>query len=134
MIATNPDQVQCPYAVGDVLTTSSATPPSKRWPGTEWTQIKDCFLLAAGDSYTAGSTGGEEEHTLTAAECPSNVYVLYYWGSRNLDSLYQPGYDGSVAGFTNTGATQYTGNIAGGDQPHNNMPPYRTYYMWERMT
>ena len=33
-----------------------------------WEQIKDVFLLAAGDTYSAGSTGGEATHTLTVAE------------------------------------------------------------------
>lgn len=31
--------LSCPYDVGDVLTTNSATAPSDRWPGTVWTNI-----------------------------------------------------------------------------------------------
>jgi hypothetical protein len=30
-------------------------------------------LLAAGDSYTAGSVGGEEKHTLTKQEIPNVI-------------------------------------------------------------
>ena len=33
-----------------------------------WEQIKDVFLLAAGEYYSAGSTGGEATHTLTVNE------------------------------------------------------------------
>lgn len=90
-------------------------------------------LLGESGSHDVGSTGGEEKHVLTASELPSKAYYLYYWTSRNLTSLYQEGYDGSIAGFTNTGGTQYAGNVEGGDQPHNNMPPYITVYRWRRI-
>ena len=38
--------------------------------GGTWEQIKDRFILAAGDTYAAESTGGEETHTLTENELP----------------------------------------------------------------
>lgn len=130
MIATNPDAVFCPYAVGDVLTTSSPTLPSERWPGTVWQQIKDTFLLAAGDSYAAGSTGGEAKHTLTQAELPKIVGQfgrppIRYSEESSARALF---YGNNELGPT---ITQEVDNPSGGN-PHNNMPPYRAYYMWER--
>ena len=42
--------------------------PPLYWGG--WTQIKDKFILAAGDTYKKGQTGGEASHTLTVGEMP----------------------------------------------------------------
>lgn len=130
MIATNPDIVRCPYDVGDVLITSSATQPSIRWPGTSWAQIKDVFPLAAGDTYSAGSTGGEAEHTLTQAELPKIVGKferppIQYSEESSSNELF---YGNSELGPT---ITQKVDNPSGGN-PHNNMPPYRAFYMWRR--
>lgn len=58
----------CPYNVGDLYITTKTANPSTIWSGTTWTQIKDTFLLACGDSYAAASTGGEATHKLTGAE------------------------------------------------------------------
>ena len=125
MIATNPDAVFCPYDVGDVLTTSSPTLPSERWPGTEWYQIKDCFLLAAGDSHPAGSSGGEEFHVLTQNELPMYAYGACYSGNSNEEKSY--------GWMTNSGNAMAYGNLRlGQGWAHNNMPPYKAYYMWER--
>ena len=43
--------------------------------GGTWEQIKDRFLLCAGSSYSAGSTGGEASHTLTTAETPAHTHT-----------------------------------------------------------
>lgn len=40
--------------------------------GGSWEQIKDRFLLSAGDSYKVGATGGEATHTLSTAEMPTH--------------------------------------------------------------
>lgn len=142
MIVTNPDAVFCPYDVGDVLTTSSPTLPSARWPGTEWYQIKDCFLLAAGDRHAEGSTGGEETHALTEPEGPRHVHTWVGWAMR--ENGFGSGTYSGLGGFkgdgwdaVSGGAIGYSGgsglNYAGQGTPHNNMPPYKSYYMWERM-
>ena len=141
MITSNPDAALCPYAVGDVLTTSSPTPPAKRWPGTTWQQIKDCFLLAAGDKYAIGSTGGEEAHALTGPEGARHVHNWVGWalrnngwGTGNYTGL--GGFKGDSWDIVSGGGIDYVGgsgiDYAGEGKPHNNMPPYKSYYMWER--
>ena len=97
-----------------------------------WEQIKDVFLLAAGDNYIAGSTGGEATHTLTENEMPSHNHNVYGWG-------YNSGTENATYGNHAGGMRQeelYSwlriGNT-GGNQPHNNMPPYLTVYMWRRI-
>ena len=134
MIVSNPDSVHCPYAVGDVITTASPTPPSERWPGTEWYQIKDCFLLAASDSHSAGSTGGEEYHVLTVDEIPAHSHSF---ATQNTEGYTETWPDWTFR--ANATQQQYTPNSSPGNTKntgsnwgHNNMPPYKAYYMWER--
>lgn len=63
------------HPVGDYFWTSNAENPGDRYGGT-WGQIKDVFLLAAGDSYAAGSTGGEATHSLTVDELASHTHYI----------------------------------------------------------
>lgn len=77
MMCENSSAAACPYDVGDILTTASAKDPAARWPGTEWTQIKDRFLLGAGDKHAISSTGGSETHTLTQDELPEISGSIY---------------------------------------------------------
>ena len=59
------------YSVGSIYWSPNDTDPGALFGGT-WQQIKDMFVLAAGDSYTNGATGGEKTHTLTIDEMPSH--------------------------------------------------------------
>ena len=60
------------YPVGSIYMSIEPTNPLNLFGVGEWVQIQDCFLLAAGSSYTAGSTGGEAQHALTISEMPSH--------------------------------------------------------------
>ena len=98
--------------------------------GGTWTQIKDRFLLACGDTYTNGATGGEATHKLTVNEMPSHNHGLY------TDT--QPGdrADSWGVGTNLRGATVYANSqrmtYTGNNLPHNNMPPYLAVYVWKR--
>lgn len=59
------------YPIGSIYTSSNPANPGTLFGGT-WAQIKDTFLLTAGDAYKAGTTGGEVSHTLSVAEIPSH--------------------------------------------------------------
>lgn len=50
------------------------TSPAELFGGT-WERIKDRFVLAAGDSYETGTTGGEAEHELTLTELPERTVI-----------------------------------------------------------
>lgn len=63
------------YPVGAIYMSVNNTSPETLFPGTTWVQLKDTFLLAAGDSYSAGTTGGEATHTLTSGEMPSHTHT-----------------------------------------------------------
>ena len=63
------------YPVGSLYWSSKSTNPAELFGGT-WTQIKDKFILAAGDTYVNGSTGGSDSITLTEANLPSHTHSL----------------------------------------------------------
>lgn len=62
------------HPVGSIYMSMNATEPSVLFGGT-WERIKDRFILAAGDSYETGATGGEAEHKLTLTELPDRTVV-----------------------------------------------------------
>ena len=61
------------YPIGSIYWSSNNTNPGTLFGGT-WIQIKDKFILAAGDSYTANSTGGAATVTLTVSNMPSHSH------------------------------------------------------------
>lgn len=122
------------YPVGAFYFSASSDNPATLFGGT-WTQIKDTFILAAGTKYKAGTTGGEETHTLTAPEMP-NHYHDEYAGNDGGDSSAPSGYIGwpsisSVSDKTWFAKLAKTSG-AGGGAAHNNMPPYLAAYVWQR--
>lgn len=113
---------------GDNFATQSAV--QNVYIGT-WEQIKDVFLLAAGDTYIAGTTGGEASHTLTVDEMPKHSHKL------PVDKAYG---QATTTEYDRVNLTSgivynhgYASNDTGSNQPHNNMPPYLTVYMWRRI-
>ena len=120
----------CPYyPIGSIFLAVSNINPASIFGGT-WTQIKDRFLLCAGDTYSAGSTGGEATHKLTVSEMPSH----------NHEAVSTSGSDRGLALYPFSMVTQNyrtaDANVirpTGGNQAHNNMPPYLTVYAWKRV-
>ena len=129
------------YPIGSIYMNVNSTNPSNIFGGT-WEQIKDKFLLCAGDSYTSGSTGGESSHTLTVDEMPSHRHWI---SAADFDDG-----NGTSTGLSNSqyyglwsDAGSYDSNdrgkslgrydaYSGGSQPHNNMPPYLAVNVWQR--
>ena len=60
------------HPVGSLYWTSSTENPATTFGGGTWVQIKDKFILAAGDTYSNGATGGSATVTLTTSQIPSN--------------------------------------------------------------
>ena len=117
------------YPVGSIYMSVSSTSPAALFGGT-WEQLKDRFLLGAGDTYTAGDTGGEATHTLTVDEMPSHTHKSQgYWQSNDSGGKTNIARNKVSTDPVDTNALLNTG----GDQPHNNMPPYLVVYMWKRV-
>ena len=70
-IAKNFDLLDALYPVGSIYQSTKPTDPGTFLGGT-WSPINGVFLLAQSQKHPVGSTGGEEEHTLTVAEMPSH--------------------------------------------------------------
>ena len=116
------------YPVGSVYISVNSTSPATLFGGT-WVQIKDTFLLSAGDTYTAGNTGGEATHTLTTTEMPSHSHNAYLKAPFAIQT--NGGTEFAALYNTGTSSNAYITNTGGG-QAHNNMPPYLVVYMWKR--
>lgn len=115
------------YPVGAIYLSVTDANPAALFGGT-WERIGGRFLLGADTTYTAGSTGGEAAHTLTADEMPKHNHEI-----DNLNA------SGSATPFMTVQAQEkkgFGGNVqtmyAGGGKAHNNMPPYLAVYMWQR--
>ena len=116
------------YPVGAIYLSTVNTNPGTLFGGV-WEQIKDTFLLTAGDTYTAGATGGEAEHKLTIAEMPSHNHTTRSRFTGSSTGNYQTNLSALYIKETNVPSDN-----TGGDQAHNNMPPYLVVYAWKRVS
>ena len=117
------------YPVGSIYMSVNSASPATLFGGT-WERIKDQFLLAAGDKYAAGKTGGEATHTLTENEIPAHRHSIWFPNAGGEQSA-AIGYP--EAGSKNTWYAEASKTAgAGGGAAHNNMPPYLTVYIWKR--
>lgn len=118
------------HRVGDIIFSTSDENPSTIYGGTwvAWGKGKVPVGVDTSDSdfNTVEKTGGEKEHTLTVDEMPSHKHDFgqQFTTTSSLSGTY--GYY-MIAG-TQTDVIKNTG----GNQPHNNLQPYITCYMWKR--
>ncbi len=107
-----------------------------------WEECRECegrFLLGAGKyinttedgrneaaEYNVGDTGGEIKHKLTIEEMPEHKHRTVASGGYEKYSTQLEAVGNNLTSIG--GASWSTGQLytaeAGGDQPHNNMPPY----------
>nr|DAO22013.1 MAG TPA: baseplate protein [Caudoviricetes sp.] len=120
------------HPVGSIYQSSSLVNPADLFGGGTWERIKDRFLLAAGDSYAEGSTGGEAAHTLTANEMPKHSHNVSN-GTALLTTNNSIAINQTAAanGLPNITSTAWFAEN-GGSAAHNNMPPYLVVYTWMR--
>ena len=147
------------YPVGAIFMSAVSTNPGTYLGGT-WEQIKDKFLLAAGDAYAAGAEGGSADavnvsHTHTQASHDhspsggSNYGFAIYKASGGVGRVKVSTSSGTrytFAGKSGAADADSSGllwykktsdatpaiNSAGEDGAGKNMPPYLTVYVWKR--
>ena len=141
------------WPVGSIYTSTKPTDPHELFGGT-WEPIQGTFLWCAGPKHAAGTSGGEETHTLIIEEMPAHSHSgTTSWSgnhthhvSRNVDITNEetnsyPGsrdtignYDGSSPFVTSANGNHnhtFTTDNSGGGEAHNNMPPYKSVYAWQ---
>ncbi len=127
------------YPVGSVYISVNSTSPASLFGGT-WTQIKDTFLLSAGDTYSNGATGGSATHShrldngfAKIGLRGSPTSLAYKEKSLQNVDVWANQYNINVNSFTeNTDSINYATELGGSTNSANNMPPYLVVYMWKR--
>ena len=146
------------YPVGSIYMSVNSTSPATLFGGT-WSQLKDRFLLGAGDTYSNGATGGAATVTLTTSQMPSHTHTFTGSSATTSSDSHThtvPNTKGDNSGsgnkceswasasasgrtvttssdsHTHTLTAKGTNSSTGGGSSHNNMPPYLVVYMWKR--
>lgn len=145
------------FPVGSVyMSADTSFDPNTSWGGT-WVKVENRFLLGSSESKAIGTTGGEETHTLTVDETPEHYHDRGDMNITGKTSRFHgcdwisSGWSGALYGTTESGRAynEYsstapvvnldasrawlgTTNTIGGNQPHNNMPPYEVVNIWKR--
>lgn len=117
---------RCPFPIG--YGGFFQTDPNSIYAGTTWEQKKDVFILASGNTYGAGSTGGEAQHILRLEELPGTAVVSSALiNGKNVYGRTQVASDNSWYAIANE---EYEPSNSG--KAHNNMPPYFAMPFWVR--
>lgn len=117
------------YPVGAIYLSVTDANPAALFGGT-WERIGGRFLLGADSTYAAGSTGGEAAHTLTVDEMPKHNHEVDNLNASGSATPFMTVQAQDKRGFGGNVQTMY----AGGGKAHNNMPPYLSVYMWQRIS
>lgn len=140
--------------IGYIWKSANATCPAELYENTTWVQIKDQAILASGDTYALGDTGGSMTVTLKEAEMPTHTHTgstsssgehthdtieSIIWKettSRPSISHNTNARSVSTSGSTSTGGTHahtVTVGSTGEEKAFSIMMPYIVRYMWERI-
>jgi hypothetical protein len=138
------------YPIGSIYMSVNNVNPSTIFGGT-WTQIKDRFLLACGDTYNNGATGGVASNPYTPAGTVSNTTLNINQIPSHTHGVPTYGFNKAAGTEAGAGVTDNPSIIqgyvdtqaVGGGQPHNhgfsgtattfdNMPPYLAVNVWVR--
>lgn len=125
------------FPVGSLFFSTTPTNPSA-WMGGTWEawgagRVPVGVDTSQTEFNTVEKTGGEKTHKLTVQEAPSHAHG--FQGGSALFTQKDQGIKGLGAGgywVEGVGSIPNTSN-AGGDQPHNNLQPYITCYIWKRV-
>jgi microcystin-dependent protein len=89
--------------------------------------LRDRFIVGAGNTYAVGTTGGEATHVLSTNEMPAHTHTFDGSGDNKVDSnANQTNAGRGVWQNNNDVPGTYTGhmNSTGSGQAHENRPPY----------
>lgn len=128
------------YPVGSIYMSINETNPSELFGG-EWERIKDRFLLASGDTYDGGSTGGSADAVVVSHHHHIENEDYYFVGKKKSDTASTKRVtvptSGSNYAYVSNGSTSF-GNFSitkdsGESGTGKNMPPYLAIFVWVRI-
>lgn len=130
------------YPVGSVYITTNDINPGSYFGGT-WEQIaKGRTLVGVNPDETefnqVKKTGGEKEVTLTEEQMPRHWHKFPINSKGNGKEHYPQWtiyteWGGQISSANGDDFVSIWPSSAGEDKPHNNMPPYFTCYIWNRI-
>lgn len=122
------------YPIGSICLFTNNINPSTLYGGT-WERIKDTFLLACGNTYVNGSTGGSDTHKhLLPIAIDNNIgnWQSLQWnrnfgyGYKQIESPNYNNINNTPIGASKTMYQLYT-------EAESNIPPYLAVYVWKRI-
>lgn len=120
------------FPVGSILMYSDETQPASIFGGT-WEKLVDRFLVGAGSKYALGAVGGEENHALSINEIPSHNHTQFKIEGSHIGPRPTSGGSGMTCIGPIQSPTQTDSGTTGGNQAHNNIPPYLAVNIWKRI-
>lgn len=94
--------------------------------------LMDRFIAGAGYTYRKGDTGGAATVKLTVNQMPSHAHDFAKAGDKLLDKVPTFAIANSNYDFQN-GPFGAAMNTTGGDEPHENLPPYYALFYFKKM-
>lgn len=160
-ISLNNEILDAIYPVGSIYMNINNTNPKELFGGV-WEQLKDRFLLGAGDTYQNNTSGGTSTVTLTTENLPSHAHGFSGTTSANENHHH----DGNTMEVRSQISNQASSDTArpiassahhyglqithdagshqhtfsgttsntGSGTAHSNMPPYLVVNMWKRVS
>lgn len=140
--------------IGFVWKSSDPTSPAELFDHTVWQSVKDCAILASGETYALNASGGSRESNLTEANLPPHSHTadLSTAGAHTHKvSLLRYRYNSSSgerreggqawirlynATTSSSGTHTHPMNIASAGEADVSVPvmnPYIVRYIWERI-
>lgn len=145
------DIIDIIYPIGSIYLTINSQNPSEIIGG-KWELWGEGKTIVGVDTSQTEfdhveKTGGEKNHLLSIHETPSHTHALepngsaysFAWGSNkgnvyvNVNAIGGASPSGTNYLYTHQGEWNQTG-ASGSTQPHNNLQPYITCYMWKRIS
>lgn len=136
------------HPAGTPYASENPTSPAELYGGT-WERIEGKFIMGASDTYPAGSTGGEAEHSHEYAVTYIANYSGIVGGSTNYSVMAYNGTTGgnNIAAYdggtgigneyrdvgTTTNQTIYYKRSLGRTGYGSSIPPYYSMYIWRRV-
>ena len=122
------------FPIGFIISVDNANfNPNDFYIDGNWERIKGRVVVGVDEAQiefnTTGKVGGTKTHTLNVNEMPSHTHTLQSGAKTN--AWEAPNFVNSYQYQSASPTVGYTVNYTGGGQPHNNLQPYQTAYVWK---